>query len=67
MKQRAAAKDRIDKLSNKYTGGSPEREVLDKCMSDWKDGSTYNYEMVISCTQFFCTQRGIEDCKDLGK
>lgn len=67
MKQRAVAKDRIDKLSNKYSGGSPEKEVLDKCMSDWKEGSTYNYEMVISCTQFFCTQRGIEDCKDLSK
>lgn len=67
MKHRAVAKDKIDKLSGSYSGGSQEREVLDKCMSDWKEGGTYNYEMVISCTQFFCTQRGIEDCKDLSK
>jgi hypothetical protein len=67
MKHRAVAKDKIDKLSGSYSGGTKEREVLDKCMSDWKEGGTYNYEMVISCTQFFCTQRGIEDCKDLSK
>jgi hypothetical protein len=67
MKQRAMAKDKIDKLSGKFSNGSKERGVLDKCMSDWKEGSTYNYEMVISCTQFFCTQNSIEDCKDLSK
>lgn len=67
MKNRAVAKDKMDKLSNSYSGGTKEREVLDKCMSDWREGGTYNYEMVISCTQFFCTQRGIEDCKDLSK
>ena len=67
MKHRAVAKDKIDKLSGKFSNGSKERDVLDKCMSDWKEGGTYNYEMVISCTQFFCTQRGIEDCKDLSK
>jgi hypothetical protein len=66
-KHRAAAKDKIDKLSNSYSGGTKEKDVLDKCMTDWKEGGTYNYEMVISCTQFFCTQRGIEDCKDLSK
>ncbi|MEW6143597.1 MAG: hypothetical protein AB1598_01120 [Thermodesulfobacteriota bacterium] len=67
MKQRAVAKDKIDKLSGKFSNGSKERGVLDKCMSDWKEGSTYNYEMVISCTQFFCTQSDIESCKDLSK
>ncbi|HKQ32826.1 MAG TPA: hypothetical protein VJV40_06450, partial [Thermodesulfobacteriota bacterium] len=66
-KHRAAAKNKVDKLSNSYPGGTKEKDVLDKCMTDWKEGGTYNYEMVISCTQFFCTQRGIEDCKDLSK
>lgn len=67
MKLRAVAKDKIDKLTNTFAGGTKEREVLDKCMSDWKEGSTYNYEMAISCTQFFCTQGHIEGCTDLGK
>jgi hypothetical protein len=67
MKLRAVAKDKIDKLTNTFAGGTKEREVLDKCMSDWKEGSTYNYEMAISCTQFFCTQGHIEGCKDLSK
>lgn len=67
MKLRAVAKDKIDKLTNTFAGGTKEREVLDKCMSDWKEGSTYNYEMAISCTQFFCTQGGIEGCKDLSQ
>ncbi len=67
MKLRAVAKDKIDKLTNTFAGGTKEREVLDKCMSDWKEGSTYNYEMAISCTQFFCTQGGIEGCTDLSK
>lgn len=67
MKLRAVAKDKIDKLTNTFAGGTKEREVLDKCMSDWKEGSTYNYEMAISCTQFFCTQGHIEGCKDLSQ
>ncbi|MCI0482311.1 MAG: hypothetical protein L0213_12075, partial [Candidatus Dadabacteria bacterium] len=66
MKLRAVAKDKIDKLTNTFSGGTKEREVLDKCMSDWKEGSTYNYEMAISCTQFFCTQGHIEGCTNLG-
>jgi hypothetical protein len=66
-KNRAMAKDRINDLTNTYSSGTRERGVLDKCMSDWKEGSTYNYEMVISCTQFYCTLSGIEDCKDLSK
>ncbi len=67
MKSRAVAKDKTDKLANAYSEGTKEKGVLDKCMSDWKEGNTYNYEMVISCTQFFCTQGGIEKCKDLSK
>ncbi len=67
MKSRAVAKDKIDKLTSSFSGGTREREVLDKCMSDWKEGGTYNYEMAIYCTQFFCTQNGIEGCKDLSK
>ncbi len=67
MAIRAVSKDKIDKLSNSFTGGTKEREVLDKCMSDWKEGATYNYQMVIYCTQFFCTQNSIERCKDLSK
>lgn len=67
MKSRAVAKDKTDKLAKAYSEGTKERGVLDKCMSDWKEGNTYNYEMVISCTQFFCTQGGIEKCKDLSK
>jgi hypothetical protein len=67
MKQRAVAKDRIDKLSGKFSNGSKERGVLEKCMSDWKEGSTYNYEMVIYCTQFYCTQSNIDSCKDLSR
>ncbi|MGH7892684.1 MAG: hypothetical protein ACREN0_10470, partial [Thermodesulfobacteriota bacterium] len=67
MKSRAVAKDKIDKLTSSFSGGTREREVLDKCMSDWKEGGTYNYEMAIYCTQFFCTQNGIEGCKNLSK
>jgi hypothetical protein len=67
MKSRAVAKDKIDKLTSSFSGGTREREVLNKCMSDWKEGGTYNYEMAIYCTQFFCTQNGIEGCKDLSK
>lgn len=67
MKSRAVAKDKIGKLTNSFSGGTREREVLDKCMSDWKEGSTYNYQMVIYCTQFFCTQSHIEGCTDLSK
>lgn len=67
METRAVSKDKIQKLSDAFTGGTKEREILDKCMSDWKEGATYNYQMVIYCTQFFCTQNGIERCKDLSK
>jgi|GEM_PF-2067706 len=67
MKLRAVAKDKVEKLTNTFGGGTKEREVLDKCMSDWKEGSTYNYEMAISCTQFFCTQGHIVGCQDLSK
>ncbi len=67
MKSRAVAKDKIDKLTSSFSGGTREREVLDKCMSDWKEGGTYNYEMAIYCTQFFCAQNGIEGCKELSK
>ena len=67
MKSRAVAKDKIDKMTSSFSGGTREREVLNKCMSDWKEGGTYNYEMAIYCTQFFCTQNGIEGCKDLSK
>ena len=67
MEIRAVAKDKVDKLTNAFSGKTKEREVLDKCMSDWKEGGSYNYEMVISCTQFFCKQSNIEGCKDLSK
>ncbi len=67
MKSRAAAKDKINKLTNAFPSGTKEKGILDKCMSDWKESSTFNYEMVISCTQFYCTLSGIEKCKDLSK
>lgn len=65
--QRTQARDKTESLLGAYADGTPEREILEKCRSDWKEGITYNYEMVVSCTQFFCTQKGLESCKDLSK
>ncbi|MFI5324113.1 MAG: hypothetical protein ACHQ6U_11455 [Thermodesulfobacteriota bacterium] len=67
MKSRTAAKNKTEKLMNEYSQGTKERQALDKCVTDWKEGDTYNYEMIISCTQFYCAHGGIEKCKNLSQ
>jgi hypothetical protein len=67
MKSRAVAKERTEKLKNEYAQETKEREVFDKCVNDWKDGNTYNYQMIISRTQFYCKQGGIEKCENMIK
>lgn len=60
MKGRAMAKKRTEKLKNEYAQGTKEREVFDKCVNAWKGGNTYNYQTIISCSQFYCKQGGNE-------
>lgn len=67
VKKRTEARDKAEALSTSFEDGTPEKEIVEKCRADWKEGVTYNYEMVISCTQFFCTQKGLEACKELSK
>ncbi len=64
---RTEAKDKAEALVSSFKDGTPEREIVEKCRSDWKEGVTYNYEMVVSCTQFFCNQKGLEECTKLAK
>jgi len=67
VKKRTEARDKAEVLSTSFEDGTPEKEIVEKCRADWKEGVTYNYEMVVSCTQFFCTQKGLEACKELAK
>jgi len=67
VKKRTAARDKAGVLSTSFEDGTPEKEIVEKCRADWKEGVTYNYEMVVSCTQFFCGQKGLEACKELAK
>lgn len=67
VKKRTAARDKAEALSTSFGDGTPEKEIVEKCRADWKEGITYNYEMVVSCTQFFCGQKGLEACKELSK
>lgn len=67
VKKRTEARDKAEVLSTSFEDGTPEKEIVEKCRADWKEGVTYNYEMVVSCTQFFCTQKGLEACKELSK
>ncbi len=65
INSRTEAKEKIEDLIEAHPAGSEERDVVEKCKSDWKDGNTYNYEMVVSCIQFFCARQGMESCKEL--
>lgn len=67
VKKRTAARDKAGVLTTSFEDGTPEKEIVEKCRADWKEGITYNYEMVVSCTQFFCGQKGLEACKELAK
>jgi hypothetical protein len=67
VKKRTEARDKSEVLTTSFEEGTPEKEIVEKCRADWKEGITYNYEMVVSCTQFFCTQKGLEACKELSK
>ncbi len=67
VKKRTEARDRAETLVTSFEDGTPERNIVEKCRSDWKEGDTYNYEMVVSCTQFFCNQKGLEACTKLAK
>jgi len=67
VKKRTEARDKTEALSTSFEDGTPEKEIVEKCRADWKEGITYNYEMVVSCTQFFCGQKGLEACKELSK
>lgn len=67
VKKRTEARDKAEVLSTSFEDGTPEKEIVEKCKADWKEGITYNYEMVVSCTQFFCNQKGLEACKELAK
>ncbi|MCL4245533.1 MAG: hypothetical protein KJ002_10450 [Candidatus Dadabacteria bacterium] len=67
VKKRTAARDKAEVLSTSFEDGTPERDIVEKCRADWKEGVTYNYEMVVSCTQFFCNQKGLEACTQLAK
>jgi hypothetical protein len=67
VKKRTEARDKAEALSTSFEDGTPEKEIVEKCRADWKEGITYNYEMVVSCTQFFCGQKGLEACKELSK
>lgn len=65
INSRAEAKERINNLIEAHPRGSPERDIVEKCKADWKDGNTYNYDMVVSCIQFFCAREQIESCRRL--
>jgi len=67
VKKRTAARDKAEALSTSFGDGTPESEIVEKCRTDWKEGVTYNYEMIVSCTQFFCNQKGLEACVQLAK
>lgn len=67
VEKRTAARDKAEVLVSSFEDGTPEREIVEKCRADWKEGMTYNYEMVVSCTQFFCSQKGLEACTQLAK
>lgn len=64
---RTEAKQSMNRMAEQYPPGTDAGDIIEKCKADWKEGDAYNYEMVISCTQFFCKQKGIESCAGAGK
>jgi len=64
---RSEAKQSMNRMVEQYPPGTEAGDIIEKCKADWKEGGTYNYEMVISCTQFFCKQKGIDGCAGAGQ
>jgi hypothetical protein len=64
---RSEAKQSMNRMVKQFPPGTEAGDIIEKCKADWKEGDAYNYEMVISCTQFFCKQKGIRGCDGAGQ
>lgn len=64
---RTEAKQSMNRMVEQFPPGTEAGDIIKKCKADWKEGDAYNYEMVISCTHFFCKQRGIDSCAGMGQ
>lgn len=67
IRSRTEAKENVERMAKAFPDATEGRKILEKCKSDWKEGDTYNYEMVLSCAQFFCARKGINGCEQMAR
>ncbi|MEQ9618486.1 MAG: hypothetical protein RIG61_04865 [Deltaproteobacteria bacterium] len=67
IRRRTEAKENVERMVKASPDGTERRKILEKCKSDWKEGDTYNYDMVLSCVQFFCARKGIDSCEQMAR